>query len=115
MSTSAPSLANNQSAADSTSPTTATPTTTPATTHASTTLTVASTVKGAALAPVTSTTVELAGGFMALPDPAPTPGVADARVTQDNIQSTICKSGYSSSVRPSTTVTDKVKVTSMAS
>lgn len=44
-----------------------------------------------------------------LPDPTCTPGVADSRVTQDNIHSTICVSGYTTSVRPSSTYTDRLK------
>lgn len=49
-----------------------------------------------------------------LPDGACTPGEADSRVTQENIQSTICVSGYSASVRPATSVTNKIKVERMA-
>lgn len=48
-----------------------------------------------------------AGG--ALPDPACTPGVIDPRVTQANIASTICRSGYTATVRPSTSVTNRIK------
>ena len=49
-----------------------------------------------------------------LPDPACTPGALDPRVTQDNIASTICVSGYTATVRPSTTVTNRIKVKQMA-
>lgn len=45
-----------------------------------------------------------------LPDPACNPGSIDPKVTQANIQSTICVSGYSSGVRPSSYTTDKIKV-----
>jgi len=45
-----------------------------------------------------------------LPDPICTPGVADPRVTQDNILTTICVSGYTTKVRPSSTYTDALKV-----
>lgn len=48
-----------------------------------------------------------------LPDTACTPGDVDPRVTQSNIQSTICKSGYSASVRPPESVTNKIKVTEL--
>lgn len=48
------------------------------------------------------------------PDHACTPGETDPRVTQDNISSTICVSGYSASVRPSSSVTNKIKVERMA-
>lgn len=44
-----------------------------------------------------------------LPDNACTPGEADPRVTQDNIHTTICVSGYSASVRPPESVTNKIK------
>jgi len=44
-----------------------------------------------------------------LPDPICTPGVADPRVTLDNILSTICVSGYTTRVRPSSRFTDALK------
>lgn len=44
-----------------------------------------------------------------LPDPGCTPGVADPRVTQDNIHSTVCVNGYSASVRPPSAYTDALK------
>lgn len=44
-----------------------------------------------------------------LPDIACTPGAADGRVTQDNISSTICTSGYTRTVRPPVSVTEKIK------
>ena len=44
-----------------------------------------------------------------LPDPICTPGVADPRVTQDNILTTICVSGYTTRVRPSSRYTDALK------
>ena len=43
------------------------------------------------------------------PDPACTPGAVDDVVTQDNIGSTICVSGYTTKVRPPSSGTDKVK------
>jgi len=45
-----------------------------------------------------------------LPDPVCTPGVADPRVTQDDILTTICVSGYTTKVRPSSAYTDALKV-----
>lgn len=45
-----------------------------------------------------------------LPDPKCTPGVADPRVTQDNIRSTICVAGYTATVRPASAYTDALKV-----
>lgn len=43
-------------------------------------------------------------------DPICTPGVADPRVTQANIETTICVSGYTAKVRPSTSYTNALKV-----
>jgi hypothetical protein len=57
-----------------------------------------------------STCVSLNG----LPDRNCTPGAADPRVTQDNIQQTICVSGYTKTVRPSTSYTTPLKVRQMA-
>ena len=44
-----------------------------------------------------------------LPDKNCTPGSIDPRVTQENIQTTICTSGYTATVRPSVSVTNKIK------
>lgn len=44
-----------------------------------------------------------------LPDAACTPGTIDPRVTQANIHSTICVSGYTGVVRPGTSVTNRLK------
>jgi len=54
----------------------------------------------------TATSCHSTGG---LPDPRCTPGVADPRVTQDNIQTTICVSGYTATVRPPSALTDSLK------
>lgn len=43
------------------------------------------------------------------PDPNCTPGAIDPAVTQANIQSTICRSGYTSTVRPPVGETDRLK------
>ncbi|MBI3640304.1 MAG: hypothetical protein HY223_08330 [Thaumarchaeota archaeon] len=48
-----------------------------------------------------------------LPDPNCTPGAADPAVTQNNIDSTICVSGYTKTVRPPTSVTDPIKLERM--
>ena len=48
-----------------------------------------------------------------LPDPTCTPGAINTMVTQDNIQSTICASGYSSSIRPPESITEPAKYQSM--
>ena len=44
-----------------------------------------------------------------LPDPACTPGAIDPAVTQANIGSTICKAGYTDSVRPPESQTESFK------
>ena len=49
-----------------------------------------------------------------LQDRAGTPGAIDTAVTQANIQSTICVTGYTTTVRPPTSLTDPAKLQSMA-
>ena len=44
-----------------------------------------------------------------LPNPVRTPGAINPRVTQATIHSTICVSGYSSSVRPPESYTERLK------
>ena len=44
-----------------------------------------------------------------LPDPACTPGAIDPAVTQQNIGSTICRSGYTATVRPPESETEHAK------
>ncbi len=44
-----------------------------------------------------------------LPDPACTPGAIDPAVTQADIKSTICRSGYTATVRPPAGETDSAK------
>jgi hypothetical protein len=44
-----------------------------------------------------------------LPDPQCTPGSIDPAVTQANIQSTICRSGYTKTVRPPSSQTSRFK------
>lgn len=43
------------------------------------------------------------------PDPACTPGTVEDTVTQNNIDSTICVTGYTTKIRPPAAATDKVK------
>lgn len=45
-----------------------------------------------------------------LPDPTCTPGETDPRVTQADIGSTICRRGYTASVRPPAEVTHQIKI-----
>jgi hypothetical protein len=49
-----------------------------------------------------------------LPDPVCTPGAADQAVTQANIASTICVSGYTTRVRPPVSYTEPLKRDLMA-
>lgn len=44
-----------------------------------------------------------------LPDPRCTPGAVDPAVTQGNLRSTICHPGYTKTVRPSASQTDRFK------
>ena len=48
-----------------------------------------------------------------LPDRKCTPGITDPNVTQENIKDTICKPGYTKTVRPPSHVTNKMKIISM--
>lgn len=52
-------------------------------------------------------------GLYVLPDPRCSPGARDSRVTQANLSRTICKSGYSKSVRPPESVTAPEKIKDM--
>ena len=62
---------------------------------------------------ITSTTCKAINDI--LPDPKCTPGATDPAVTQDNIDSTICISGYTKTVRPPVSVTEPQKLESMKS
>jgi hypothetical protein len=57
----------------------------------------------------TAATPGLCHSINGLPDLICTPGVADPRVTQTNILATICVSGYTTKVRPSSRYTDALK------
>jgi hypothetical protein len=48
-------------------------------------------------------------GGQPLPDPACTPGATNPKVTVDNLASTICHSGYTSSIRPTEAITGREK------
>ena len=52
-------------------------------------------------------------GRFSLPDPACTPGAIDPAVTQADIARTICRAGYSESVRPSESITEREKRASL--
>ncbi|MFJ9781931.1 hypothetical protein ACIRSS_20265 [Amycolatopsis sp. NPDC101161] len=49
-----------------------------------------------------------------LPDPACTPGALNPDVTQSTIGSTICVSGWTATIRPSTSYTNKLKTQGIA-
>jgi len=61
----------------------------------------------------TAKAIDAAAGEI-LPDAGCTPGAIDPAVTQDNIDSTICKSGYTATIRPPASDTDKFKTSSLA-
>jgi hypothetical protein len=54
-------------------------------------------------------------GLYSLPDPRCTPGAANPAVTQASIGATICRSGWTSTVRPSSSVTTREKRASLLS
>ncbi|MFE9423745.1 hypothetical protein ACFYNO_12385 [Kitasatospora sp. NPDC006697] len=47
--------------------------------------------------------------YLPLPDPSCTPGALNPSVTQATIGSTICVSGWTATIRPSTTYTNRLK------
>lgn len=53
-------------------------------------------------------------GLFSLPDPHCTPGAADPSVTQANIDETICRTGYTRTVRPPESITEREKRASLA-
>lgn len=50
-----------------------------------------------------------------LPDPIATPGAVNATVTQANIQTTICIPGWTKTIRPPASYTNKLKTAQLAS
>lgn len=54
-------------------------------------------------------------GLFSLPDPRCTPGAISPAVTQADILSTICRSGYTETVRPSESITESEKRASLSS
>jgi hypothetical protein len=55
-----------------------------------------------------------AGAGDYLPDPHCTPGATNPRVTQADLASTVCKSGYTASIRPPASITGREKQASEA-
>jgi hypothetical protein len=54
-------------------------------------------------------------GLFSLPDPRCTPGALDPAVTQANVAATICRAGYTRTMRPPESVTEPEKRASLAS
>jgi hypothetical protein len=54
-----------------------------------------------------------AGAHAILADPVRTPGVLNPNVTQANIRSTICRHGWTETIRPPTSYTDALKAKQM--
>lgn len=52
--------------------------------------------------------------FLPLPDPSCTPGSYNSDVTQSNIHSTICVSGWTGTIRPPTSYTNPLKIQGIA-
>ncbi|MEY9967992.1 hypothetical protein ABIA33_006072 [Streptacidiphilus sp. MAP12-16] len=52
--------------------------------------------------------------YLPLPDPNCTPGATNPDVTQDTIDSTICVSGWTATVRPPTSYTNPLKIEQIA-
>jgi hypothetical protein len=78
---------------------------------------------GLAYSTVSATTVQqqlpahschaVGSGLYSMPDPRCTPGALNPAVTQRTIASTICKSGWTSTVRPPESVTEPEKLASI--
>ena len=56
-----------------------------------------------------STAASCSQAYLPLPDPACTPGAKNPDVTQSTIGSTICVSGWTATIRPSTSYTNALK------
>ncbi len=67
------------------------------------------TVAGVADAAPAAVTASCSQDYLPLPDPACTPGALNPDVTQSTIDSTICVSGWTATIRPSTSYTNKLK------
>jgi len=66
----------------------------------------------AAALPAAGTCHYRAGVAMTLPDPACTPGAVNPAVTPTTITQTICRSGWTKTIRPPTSRTDRMKAVS---
>jgi hypothetical protein len=97
-------------AAGGVSSTATTTTPTIATTATETTSTDTTTTETAT---TTTTTTTLPGPQFVLPDPAITPGVLNRNVRQGTIRKTICKSGWTATIRPPVSYTNALKIQQM--
>ncbi|GAB2743249.1 hypothetical protein GCM10010442_74220 [Kitasatospora kifunensis] len=59
--------------------------------------------------PALATSASCSQAYLPLPDPSCTPGAVNPDVTQDNIDSTICVPGWTTTVRPPTSYTNRLK------
>ena len=66
-------------------------------------------VQAADAAPAAHPLATCSTRFLPLPDPSCTPGVTNPDVTQATINSTICVSGWTSTIRPPTSYTNPLK------
>jgi hypothetical protein len=74
----------------------------------------AATVLTPTVANAATATVTCSRAYLPLPDPVCTPGSTNPSVTQSTIDSTICVSGWTSTVRPPTSYTNPLKVKQIA-
>ncbi|MEY9887092.1 hypothetical protein ABIA31_000718 [Catenulispora sp. MAP5-51] len=65
-------------------------------------------------APAAHADITCSTAYLPLPDPVCTPGTLNPDVTQDTIDSTICVSGWTATVRPPTSYTNALKVKQIA-
>jgi hypothetical protein len=63
--------------------------------------------------PAPGTCHAVGAGLYAMPDPRCTPGALNPAVTQSTLTTTICRSGWTSTVRPPESVTNREKFASM--
>lgn len=85
----------------------------PTTTSPSTTVPPTTTSPSTTVPPTTTTTVLNSAGAV-LPDPRRTPGATNPQVTQADIHSTICVSGWTSTIRPDSSYTTSLKEQQLA-
>jgi hypothetical protein len=64
--------------------------------------------------PIAAHAATCSRSYLPLPDPSCQPGSTYSSVTQSSIGSTICVSGWTSTIRPSTSYTNKLKTTQIA-